>query len=270
MPPKLGLPLANRPIIMRKGHRDYIQLNNRRKAVVRVWDHHTASWRLTPLGRKWAEQQQSEFVVSIPINMVVHRKDGKEQGFKGYLPATNVRMHDDLKEALAMGAGLDRRRAIEAIKRDFKGRLEKYRDDEGDIVLFYESDAIAVYDDSPREDGREWKFSELQMQAGPNDTTIQNALLDQPLKAPHYSQLAHADTIIPEAFHELDPGVNCACYQISRHLGYDQEAVTLEMGQYYSKYYDGEFYVTPRMIFDFGDAHGLSVYHDRALCYHFY
>ena len=63
--------------------------------------------------------------------MVVHRKDGKEQGFKGYLPATNVRMHDDLKEALAMGAGLDRRRAIEAIKRDFKGRLEKYRDDEG-------------------------------------------------------------------------------------------------------------------------------------------
>ena len=120
MPPKLGQSLANRPIIMRKGHRDYIELNNKRKAVVRVWDHHTARWRLTPLGRKWAEQQQSEFVVSIPITMVVHRKDGREQGFKGYLSATNVRMHDDLTEALAMGAGLERRRAIAEIQRELR------------------------------------------------------------------------------------------------------------------------------------------------------
>jgi len=156
-------------------------LPNNRKAAVRVWDHHTASWRLTPLGREWAKQQQSEFVVSIPINMIIHRKDGSEQGFKGYLPASNVRMHDDLQEALAMGAGLERRRAIAEIKREFKKRLLKYRDEEGDIVLFYESDAVAVYDDSPREDGREWRFSELQLQAGPDNSTIQNALLDQPL-----------------------------------------------------------------------------------------
>ena len=250
MPPKRGpLPLASRPIALRKGHRDYIMLPNNRKAAVRVWDHHTASWRLTPLGREWAKQQQSEFVVSIPINMVIHRKDGSEQGFKGYLPASNVRMHDDLQEALAMGAGLERRRAIAAIKSEFKKRLLKYRDEEGDIVLFYESDAVAVYDDSPREDGREWRFSELQLQAGPDNTTIQNALLDQPLRAPHYSQLAHADNIIPEAFHDLDPGVNCACYQISAHLSLDLDAVTREMKEYYSRYYDGDFYVTPRMIF---------------------
>ena len=115
--------MASRPIVMRKGHRDYIELPNKRKAVVRVWDHHTASWRLTPLGRQWARQQQSEFVVSIPIIMVIHRKDGSEQEFKGYLPASNVRMYDDLQEALAMGAGLERRRAIAEIKREFKNRL---------------------------------------------------------------------------------------------------------------------------------------------------
>ena len=54
------------------------------------------------------------------------------------------------------------------------------------------------------------------------------------------------------------------------------------MKEYYSRYYDGDFYVTPRMIFDFGDAHDLSVYyyfknqlvsrrtgekHSRSLCF---
>ena len=182
MPPKFGPvnTLANRPIVMRKGHRDYIELDNKNKAVVRVWNAATASWRLTPLGRKWAKQQQSEFVVSIPIIMLIHRKDGTEQNFKGYLPATNIRMHKDLTAALGMGRGMERNQAIAAIKREFKNQLEQYRDEEGDIVLFYESDSIAVYDDSPREDGREWRFSELQMQAGPEKTTIQNALLDQP------------------------------------------------------------------------------------------
>ena len=57
--------------------------------------------------------------------MIIHRKDGSEQSFQGYLPASNVRMHDDLQEALAMGAGLERRRAIAAIKSEFKNRLLK-------------------------------------------------------------------------------------------------------------------------------------------------
>ncbi len=138
MPPKLGpvRPFANRPIVARRGHRDYIRLNNGNEAVVRIWDHHTGSWRLNSLGRQWATEQQSEFVVSIPIIMLIHWKDGSEQGFKGYLPASNVRMNDDLKEALAMGAGMERRQAIVAIKNDFKRRMAKYRDDDGDIVLF--------------------------------------------------------------------------------------------------------------------------------------
>ena len=121
------------------------------------------------------------------------------------------------------GAGLERRQAIAATKRDFKQRLEKYRDEDGDIVLFYESNAEAVYDDSPRDDGREWRFSELQVPAGPSQATLQNALLAQPLRAPHYSQIAHSDNIIPEAFHDLyqayarshfastSPGMDSAC-----------------------------------------------------------
>ena len=263
MPPKFGPSntLANRPIVQRRGHRDYIRLDNNKLAVVRVWNAATANWRLTPLGRKWAKQQQSEFVVSIPITMLIHRKDNTKQSFKGYLPATNIRMHKELTAALGMGRGMERNQAIAAIKREFKNQLEQYRDEDGNIVLFYESDSIAVYDDSPREDDREWRFSELQMQAGPEKTTIQNALLDQPLKAPHYSQLAHSDLFIPEAFHELDPGVNCACYQISHHLKRPLEDVTHEMETFYSLYYDGEFYVTPRMIFDYGDLNNLSVYY---------
>jgi len=196
--------------------------------------------------------------------MTIHRKDGSEQGFKGYLPATNVRMHGDLKEALSMGAGLDRQRAIDAIKQSFKNRLEKYRDDDGSIVLFYESDAVATYDESPRTPTaggpRPWKFSELQMQAVAGGT-VQNALLDQPLRAPHYTQLIQADEFIPEAFDELPGVISCACHQIAAHLEIDREAVTEEMKRYYKQYYDGDFYVTPRMIFDYGAAHELSVYY---------
>ena len=76
MPPKLGpvRALANRPIVARKGHRDYIELNNGKQAAVRVWDHHSALWRLTPLGRRWAAERQSEYVISIPIRMTSRRK----------------------------------------------------------------------------------------------------------------------------------------------------------------------------------------------------
>ena len=156
MPPKRApRPLGDRPIVARRGHRDYVRLDNGKLAVVRVWDHHSGTWRLNSLGRRWAAEQQSEFVVSIPIIMVNRRKDGSEQSFKGYLPASNVRMHSELKQALALGAGLERRQAITAIKNDVKQRLEKYREDDGDIVLFYESDVVAVYDDSPSQSAYE-------------------------------------------------------------------------------------------------------------------
>ena len=79
----------------------------------------------------------------------------KFQSFQGYLPASSVRTHGELQEALAMGAGLERRRAIAEIKRVFKNRLLKYKDNDGDIMFFNESDAVAIYDDSPRQDGRE-------------------------------------------------------------------------------------------------------------------
>ena len=102
-----------------------------------------------------------------------------------------------------MGAGLDRREAIDEIKADFIRRLEKYREDDNSIVLFYESDAVATLDDSP---GAVWKFSTLQIKAEADGTTTQNAFLDQPLRAPHYSQLAQADNIIPEAFDDLPAG----------------------------------------------------------------
>ena len=53
-------------IVERKGHRDYIEVDGRRY-VVRKWDHHSGQWHLNALGRRWAAQRQSEFVVSVPV-----------------------------------------------------------------------------------------------------------------------------------------------------------------------------------------------------------
>ena len=106
---------ANTPIVKRVGHRDYIKLRNGQDGVVRVWNHHTGQWRLTKLGREWAARRQSEYVVSIPVRFVIGRKDGSEQEFWGYLPASNVRMHGELKEAMALAGGDVQRRGGFAI-----------------------------------------------------------------------------------------------------------------------------------------------------------
>ena len=136
MPPKLGprRPLSNQPVIERRGHRDYVEHNGRMR-VVRVWDHHSASWRLSALGHQWARERQSEYVISIPVIMTIHRKDGDDRGFQGYMPASNVRMQEDLKLALAQADGLPRQDAIRAIKARFIEELYKYQEDDGDVVL---------------------------------------------------------------------------------------------------------------------------------------
>ena len=62
--------VGNEPVVKRKGHMDYIRVDNKDVAV-RVWDHHSARWRLTNKGRRWAANRQTEFVISVPIEMFV-------------------------------------------------------------------------------------------------------------------------------------------------------------------------------------------------------
>ena len=65
---------------------------------MRKWDHHTGQWRLNALGRRWAAEKQSEYVVSIPCIFKVRRKTGESQEFRGYLPATNTIQGNKLEE----------------------------------------------------------------------------------------------------------------------------------------------------------------------------
>ena len=79
------------------------------------------------------------------------QKNGDEAEFNGYLPAANSLQGDKLEEALKMGLGLQRDQAIARTKEAFLRILEKYREANGDTVLFYESDTMAIYDNT-----REW------------------------------------------------------------------------------------------------------------------
>ena len=269
MPPKREpYNIKNQEIIERRGHKDYIRGENGQLTAVRTWDHHSNQWRLTSTGRKWAAERQSEFVVSIPVIMTVTRKNGDSSEFKGYLPASNVRwlgdstsnMNKELKAALGGAGGMDRAEAINMIKINLLAAMRKYKEDDGDIVLFYESDAVATYDESPREGGREWLFSELWMEAGPGGSTTQDALLDVPMRAPHYSHLVQADNMIPEAFHTLADGVNCCCYQLAALLKADLAEITQTMKVYFKSYYEGDFFVSPRMMFDYCASKNISCY----------
>ena len=46
----------------------------------------------------------------------------------------------------------------------------------------------------------------------------QEAFLDQPMRSPKPSSLINVTGVVPEAFEEPKPGIDCAIYQRSKHL----------------------------------------------------
>ena len=92
---------------------------------MRVWDHHAARWRLTRKGKRWARAEVSEFVISIPVEMFIRRKDGREASFYGYLPIQNTRIGHALSLSQSFPEGdHDRILLIEGIKRRVKKDME--------------------------------------------------------------------------------------------------------------------------------------------------
>ena len=80
----------------------------------------------------------------------------------------------------------------------------------GNIAVQYASGVTTYYEpDTPRE----WKYSEMRTTVDADGDVNQPASLDRQMRSPRPSALIHADGIIEEAFHELDPHLNCAIYQ---------------------------------------------------------
>ena len=80
------------PIVERRGHRDYINLDSGEKGLVRRWDRLRSQWRYSALGKRWAGTRMSEWVISVPVWFYTTRKDGSTlEPYEGYLPVTYIR-----------------------------------------------------------------------------------------------------------------------------------------------------------------------------------
>ena len=105
---------------------------------------------------------------------------------------------------------------------------------------------------------REWKYDELRTTVDAAGEVEQQAFLDQPMRSPKPSSIINATGIIPEAFHKLDPGVNCAIYQLSRHLGIEYEIIEEDMRRRHERLYGSELVVTPRTLLLWCAAQGIG------------
>lgn len=98
------------------------------------------------------------------------------------------------------------------------------------------------------------------MTVEPNASYEQEAFLDRPMRSPKPSALINIAGVVPWAFEELKPGVNCAVYQLSKHLDLPYEEIQSEMRVISQELY-GDDSVTPRIVIRRCQQRGLSCYY---------
>ena len=76
---------------------------------------------------------------------------------------------------------------------------------------------------------------------------------------PKPSALINNAGVIPEAFHDLQPGVNCAVYQLSKHLDQTYDELAAAMALISQELY-GDETVTPRVVLKWCEGQQLSCY----------
>lgn len=93
-----------------------------------------------------------------------------------------------------------------------------------------------------------------------NGYANQQAFLDRPMRSPKPSSLINVTGVIPEAFEELKPGVNCAIYQLSKQLDLPYEDIEAAMGPI-SRELCGDDTVTPRVLIKWCEQQHISCYY---------
>ena len=77
------------------------------------------------------------------------------------------------------------------------------------------------------------------------------------MRSPRPSALINIAGVVPWAFEELKPEVNCAVYQLSNYLDQPDEEIEAEMLVISQEFY-GDNTVTPRIVLRWCQQRGLS------------
>ena len=127
------------------------------------------------------------------------------------------------------------------LRRGALNELTRWRDDNGNVAVHFESDVTTYYNpDTPRQ----WRYSEMRTTVAADGDVTQQAFLDVPMGRPKPSCLINVNGVVPEAFEDLKPGVNCAIYQLHKHLNIPYEEIRSVMENISQALY-GDETVTP-------------------------
>ena len=197
---------------------------------------------VTRLGERYFRDKHSEYIISIPDRFNrIRGRDNAEIEYRGYMPVTSLhaRLRGILGEVSARDGGDPG--VLTRLRQGVLNEVMKYRDQYGNVAVHFESDVTAWYNpDTPRE----WRYSEMRTTIEDNGYADQQAFSDRPMRSPKPSSLINVTDVIPEAFHELKPGVNFAIYQLSKFLDLPYDDVEAAMTPISSELY-GDATVTP-------------------------
>ena len=231
------------PNITKRGGTEFLETNRGPKKI-RSWAAEHGRWMVTRLGERYFRERPSEYIISIPVRFnIIRGRDNAEIEYRGYMPVTSLiaRLRGILGEVSARDGGDPG--VLTILRQGVLNEVMRYRDQDGNVAVHFESDVTAWYNpDTPRE----WRYSEMRTTIEDNGYANQQPFLDRPMRSPKPSSLINVTGVIPEAFHELKPGVNCAIYQLSKHLDLPYEDIESSMGPISQELY-GDDTVTPSL-----------------------
>ena len=246
------------PKITKKGATELLETNKGPKKI-RTWSAEHGVWKVTQLGQRFFRERPSEYIVSIPVRYnIIRGRDNAEIQYRGFMPVTslNARLRGIMGEITA-SAGENDPNLITRMRQGVLNEVMRYRDEDGNVAVHFESDVTAYYNP---ETPREWRYSEMRTTIEDNGYPNQEAFLDRPLRSPKPSSLINVTGVVPDAFDELKPGVNCAIHQLSRHLDLPYEDIQAAMASISQALYADDT-VTPRVLIKWCEQQHLSCYY---------
>ena len=82
---------ADNAEVMRKAGSDALKGKKGKWRKLRTWNAGEGRWKLTLAGEAYYGTDGQELVVSVPVHMMILRKDGTEQSYRGYFPVSHLR-----------------------------------------------------------------------------------------------------------------------------------------------------------------------------------
>ncbi|MDA8584249.1 hypothetical protein N9L68_08430 [bacterium] len=209
---------------------------------------------VTRLGERYFRDRPSEYIISIPARFnIIRGRDKADIEYRGYMPVTslNARLRGIVGEVSARAGGDPG--VLTRLRQGVLNEVMRYRDQDGHVAVHSESDVTAWYNpDTPRG----WRYSEMRTTIEDNGYADQQAFLDRPMRSPKSSSLINVAGVIPEAYEELTPGVNCAIDQLSKFLDLPYDDIEAAMALISSGFY-GHATVTPRVLIEWCEQQNL-------------